>query len=408
MAPGTSTRPSASRGRSSAGVSCSRKRPAGRRITRTPWTGQSKARANLAMIGMVNAGRPRKSTVTPRVKCWSISMPRWPPRLEAAHGLAPDLVQHMGGRRFVRRAEDHGRVEPIAGGADRRQLPVGEMGREDQGRLAVLGQCDEVLDAVDLDAPDLAGIVVVVEELAEMGVFGAEAADVLPRAGEDRANFGFALVRKGGAQIREADPVLRQERTEPARDRAPDGARPVGPERARQREHAADDADHADLADLPQRAPETRRVVNHAGSPARTGTGRDAKGSRAGGKERFITAELERLAPQGKQSASSLPRSGRRRRVARPLQAVFRSIRTKNSARGRAEPCAASTHPSPSPQSGRESTVSRIAGRTDRGGASSRRRRVRWRSGTGGSRSSISARPGCSRWPTPRAAITWS
>ena len=87
--------------------------------------------------------------------------------------------------------------------------------------------------------------------------------------------------------------MLRQERTEPARDRAPDGARPVGPERARQREHAADDADHADLADLPQRAPEARRVVDHAGSPARTGAGRDGKGSRVGGKEGFITAELE-------------------------------------------------------------------------------------------------------------------
>ena len=109
-------------------------------------------------------------------------------------------------------------------------------------------------------------------------------------------------------------------------DGAPDGARPVGPERARQREHAADDADHADLADLPQRAPETRRVVNYAGSPARTGTGRDGKGSQGGGREGFITAKLETLAPQGKQSASPLPRSGRRRRVARPLQAVFRSI----------------------------------------------------------------------------------
>ena len=48
MAPCTLTWPSASRGRSSAGVSCSRKRWSGSRITRTPWTGQSKRARELA------------------------------------------------------------------------------------------------------------------------------------------------------------------------------------------------------------------------------------------------------------------------------------------------------------------------------------------------------------------------
>src|SRR5690606_6060942 len=66
MAPSTSISPFASRGRSIGGVSSRRKRRPGRRITRTPCTGQSKRRANFARIGLVLAGRSKKGTVTPR------------------------------------------------------------------------------------------------------------------------------------------------------------------------------------------------------------------------------------------------------------------------------------------------------------------------------------------------------
>ena len=113
------------------------------------------ARANLPRIGLVSAGRPMKSTVHAAGEMLVDQHAEMaaalqhalhgegralPGRLEAAHGLAADLVQHTGGRRLVRRAEHRRGVEPEAGGADRRQLPIGEMGREDQAGLAVLPQ----------------------------------------------------------------------------------------------------------------------------------------------------------------------------------------------------------------------------------------------------------------------------
>ena len=73
-------------------------------------------------------------------------------RLEPAHGLAADLVHDAGDGGVVRGAEHGGGVKAVAGGADRRQFPIGEMGREDQAGLAVVAQRDEMLDAVDLDA----------------------------------------------------------------------------------------------------------------------------------------------------------------------------------------------------------------------------------------------------------------
>jgi hypothetical protein len=101
-----------------------------------------------------------------------------------------------------------------------------------------------------------------------MGVFRTDAADILPGAGEDRAEFGFALVRKGRAQIGEPDTLLRQERAQPARDRPADIARTVRPERAGEREHAAHHADHGVLGDLPEKAPREGRVVDHGPAPA--------------------------------------------------------------------------------------------------------------------------------------------
>ena len=51
-----------------------------------------------------------------------------PGRLEAPHGLAAHLVHDARHGRVVGRPEHRRRIEPVAGGADRRQLPVAEMG----------------------------------------------------------------------------------------------------------------------------------------------------------------------------------------------------------------------------------------------------------------------------------------
>ena len=44
-------------------------------------------------------------------------------RFEAAHGLAADLVYGLGHRHRIRRAKHGGGIEPVAGCADRWQLP---------------------------------------------------------------------------------------------------------------------------------------------------------------------------------------------------------------------------------------------------------------------------------------------
>ena len=71
---------------------------------------------------------------------------------------AADLVQHAGDGRIVGRAEHRRGVEAEAGGADRRQFPIGEMGREDEAGLVVVAQGDEMLDPVDLGAAGASGL----------------------------------------------------------------------------------------------------------------------------------------------------------------------------------------------------------------------------------------------------------
>ena len=73
-------------------------------------------------------------------------------RLEASHGLAADLVHGPRNGGIVGRPEHRRGVETVAGGADRRQFPVAEMGGEDQSGPAVVLQGDEIVDALDLDA----------------------------------------------------------------------------------------------------------------------------------------------------------------------------------------------------------------------------------------------------------------
>src|SRR5580658_1406989 len=69
VAAATSTRPSPSRGRSRGPSPAIVKPPSGRRMTRTPITGQSKCRASRAIAGFALQRRPKNVMSTPREKC---------------------------------------------------------------------------------------------------------------------------------------------------------------------------------------------------------------------------------------------------------------------------------------------------------------------------------------------------
>jgi hypothetical protein len=89
-----------------------------------------------------------------------------------------------------------------------------------------------MLDAAHLDPAGLGRVRVVVEELREVRIFRAGAAEILPGAPDDGAPLLFRLLREGGRKVRERDPVLRQKRPDPAREPCPEIARALGPDLA--------------------------------------------------------------------------------------------------------------------------------------------------------------------------------
>src|SRR6202011_5880216 len=57
-------------------------------------------------------------------------------------------------------------------------------------------------------------------DVIEMRDLGADAAEIVPHAAQDRFDLGVALVREGRTQIVAADPVLAQPRPDSAHERA--------------------------------------------------------------------------------------------------------------------------------------------------------------------------------------------
>ena len=91
----------------------------------------------------------------------------------------------------------------------------------------------------DFDAALLGMIDVIVPDVVEMGELGADAAEIVPDAGQDFLDFLGRFFREGGCQIFAADPVFAQPRTDEARD----AAEPV---RGLDRVEQAGGAQHAD------------------------------------------------------------------------------------------------------------------------------------------------------------------
>ena len=94
----------------------------------------------------------------------------------------------------------------------RRQFPVAEMACENQRRLAVEPQLREqfVRARLDFDAAVFGMGGIVLPDVIEMGEFGADAAEIVPDAGEDGLDLLGRFFRKRGGEIGAADPVLAQ------------------------------------------------------------------------------------------------------------------------------------------------------------------------------------------------------
>ena len=98
---------------------------------------------------------------------------------------------------------------------------------KNQRRLAVIAELLEQLARarIEFDAARLFGMGgIVVPDVIEMGEFGADAAEIVPDAGQNCLDLFGGLFRERRRQIRAADPVLAQ----PAADEAGDAAEKIG------------------------------------------------------------------------------------------------------------------------------------------------------------------------------------
>ena len=93
-----------------------------------------------------------------------------------------------------------------------------------------------------------------IEQAAEMRIFAAGAAEIVPGGERDGLHLGVRFFRIGGPDIGERRPMRLEERTEGAGDRGAQGTGALGAERPREGEDAAHDADH-------DRSDETREKV---------------------------------------------------------------------------------------------------------------------------------------------------
>ena len=108
-------------------------------------------------------------------------------------------------------------------GAECGDFPIAEMAREDDCRLAVIPEgIEDLLGArAELDAARLFRIIdVVVPDVVEMGELGADAAEIVPDAGQDGFDFLGRFFREGRLEILAADAVLAQPAADEARHAA--------------------------------------------------------------------------------------------------------------------------------------------------------------------------------------------
>src|SRR5258705_13891720 len=101
------------------------------------------------------------------------------------------------------------------------------MACENQGRFAIVPELVKQFlgPRRELDAAWFLGMIgVVVPDVIEMGELGADAAEIVPDAGQNGFDLFGRFLRKGGREIFAADPVLAQ----PAADEARGAAEETG------------------------------------------------------------------------------------------------------------------------------------------------------------------------------------
>src|SRR5262245_29116096 len=180
-----------------------------------------------------------------------------PGRNKRAHAALADLDDGIAHGADIGPAVEHRGVEPILARDQGGELPVAEMGGEDQRRLSIVAQLAKSIvdrDGVE-DVAQVVGVGLEHLQAVDMGEFGRHASEIVPHPVEDGLDLGFGLFGEGGGEIGAAEAMLLEPRAEPAHDAAGE----VGHVRA------AGGADQAQRAD--RELPE-RRVGGRLGVPA--------------------------------------------------------------------------------------------------------------------------------------------
>ena len=109
------------------------------------------------------------------------------------------------------------------GGGKRRDLPVADVGGKEDSGVAIIAQPIDVLGAQDGDA----AIVAIDLDLAEMGVFGGDPAQVIPHAANDGLDLARRFFGKCAAEVGDGAPRDAKVRSDGARQPAAERRRRV-------------------------------------------------------------------------------------------------------------------------------------------------------------------------------------
>ena len=141
-------------------------------------------------------------------------------RNQFAHVDPAHFVDDAVGAGAVGPAIQHRRIHPVRGPGQRRKFPIAEMAGKNQRGLAVVFQPREqfVRARRDLDAAFLGMRRIVIPDVIDMGELGADAAEIVPDAGQDRLDLLGRFFREGGRQVSAADALLAQQRADRAGD----------------------------------------------------------------------------------------------------------------------------------------------------------------------------------------------
>jgi hypothetical protein len=190
-------------------------------------------RASRAISELARVGRPKKShrhalhrILIDQHGDMGAALQRFEQSLRRAgagrdqhpHATFAHADHRIGDGGDARPAIEHRRVDAVGMSADRGELPVRQMCGEDQRRLAVVAQPERNrLGRVGIHHAAWAlARRIVIPQSVDMGELGADPAEIVPDAAEDRLDLGGRFLRKRGGEIGAADAVLRQPRPDAA------------------------------------------------------------------------------------------------------------------------------------------------------------------------------------------------